>query len=100
MPTNIKYTDYQLERERIGGIASLDWRPSDTTHLWARGLYSKFTANEYRPRFRLEFATQAQRDNGTVTLTLDGLHGVTTGTEQRSARRHAYQEKSIPIGLN
>src|SRR3546814_6254904 len=62
MPTNIKYTDYQLERERIGGIASLDWRPSDTTHLWARGLYSKFTENEYSQRFRLDFATQAQRD--------------------------------------
>src|SRR3546814_14278320 len=63
MPTNIKYTDYQLERERIGGIASLDWRPSDTTHLWARGIYSKFTENEYRQRFRLHFPTQAQRDN-------------------------------------
>src|SRR3546814_16310316 len=93
MPTNIKYTDYQLERERIGGIASLDWRPSDTTHLWARGLYSKFTENEYRQRFRLDFATKAQRDNGTVTLTPDGLTGVSTVTEQRSGLRLEYKEK-------
>src|SRR3546814_16344201 len=97
MPTNIKYTDYQLERERIGGIASLDWRPSDTTHLWARGLYSKFTENEYRQRFRLDFATQAQRDNGTVTLTPDGLTGVSTVTEKRSDLRLEYKEKSVLV---
>src|SRR3546814_17549964 len=64
MPTNIKYTDYQLKRERIGGIASLDWRPSDTTHLSARGLYRKFPENEYRQRFRPDFAHRPNREQG------------------------------------
>lgn len=99
MPTNIKYTDYQLERERIGGIASLDWRVGDTTHLWVRGLYSKFTENEYRQRFRLDFATEAQREAGTVTLNPDGVSGVSTVTEQRSDLRLEYKEKSVLVGM-
>lgn len=99
MPTNIKYTDYQLERERIGGVASFDWRASDTTRLWARGLYSKFTENEYRQRFRLDFATAAQREAGTVTLNPDGVSGVSTVTEQRSDLRLEYKEKSVLVGM-
>jgi len=99
LPTNIKYTDYQLERERIGGIASFDWRPSDTTHLWARGLYSKFTENEYRQRFRLDFATQDQREDGNVTLNPDGLTGVAAESEQRSDLRLEYKEKSVLVGM-
>jgi TonB-dependent receptor len=99
LPINIKYTDYQLERERIGGIASLDWRAGDTTHLWARGLYSKFTENEYRQRFRLDFATTAQRAAGTVTLNPDGVSGVSTVTEQRSDLRLEYKEKSVLVGM-
>src|SRR3546814_18732134 len=98
-PSTTLFRSYPLERERIGGIASLDWRPSDTTPLWARGLYSKFTENEYRPRFRLDFATQAQRDNGTVTLTPDGLTGVSKVNEQRSDLRLEYKEKSVLVGM-
>lgn len=99
LPVNIKYTDYRLKRERIGAIASLDWRMGGATHLWARGLYSKFTENEYRQRFRLDFATAAQRANGTVTLNPDGLTGVSTVTEQRSDLRLEYKEKSVLVGM-
>lgn len=99
MPINIKYTDYQLERERIGGIASLDWRAGDRTHLWVRGLYSKFTENEYRQRYRLDFATPAQIAAGTVTLNPDGTTGVSTATEQRSDLRLEYKEKSVLVGM-
>jgi len=44
----IQYRDYDVERERIGGSLSLDWRASDTTKLYARGLYSEFSDHEYR----------------------------------------------------
>lgn len=99
LPINIKYTDYQLERERIGGVGSFDWRPSDTTHLYIRGLYSRFTENEYRQRYRLDFATAAQRAAGTVTVNPDGLTGVSTVTEQRSDLRLEYKEKSVLVGM-
>lgn len=95
MPTNIKFTDYELKRERIGAIASLDWRPSDSTELYLRGLYSKFSEDEYRQRYRLDFATVAQRNAGSVTLNPDGLTGVSTVTEQRSDLRLEQKEKSV-----
>ncbi|QUT06190.1 TonB-dependent receptor [Sphingobium phenoxybenzoativorans] len=44
----LQYRDYDVARERIGGSLSLDWQPSDTTKLYARGLYSQFTDQEYR----------------------------------------------------
>ncbi|HZG33979.1 MAG TPA: TonB-dependent receptor plug domain-containing protein, partial [Sphingopyxis sp.] len=44
----VQYRDYDVERKRLGGSLSLDWRPSDTTKLYARGLYSQFSDQEYR----------------------------------------------------
>jgi TonB-dependent receptor len=44
----LQYRDYNVTRERLGGSLSLDWRPSDTTKLYARGLYSEFSDQEYR----------------------------------------------------
>src|SRR3546814_12448302 len=42
---------------------------------------------------------RSQRDNGTVTLTPDGLTGVSTVTEQRSDLRLEYKEKSVLVGM-
>lgn len=44
----IQYRDYDVERERIGGSLSFDWLATDTTKLYARGLYSQFKDQEYR----------------------------------------------------
>ena len=44
----LQYRDYDVERKRIGGSLSLDWLASDTTKLYARGLYSQFEDQEYR----------------------------------------------------
>ncbi|WP_184151085.1 TonB-dependent receptor [Sphingobium lignivorans] len=44
----VQYRDYDVERERIGGSLNLDWRVSDSTKLYARGLYSEFSDQEYR----------------------------------------------------
>lgn len=44
----LQYRDYDVERERLGGSLSFDFRASDSTKLYARGLYSKFTDHEYR----------------------------------------------------
>ena len=77
IPINIKYTNYTLERTRIGATASLDWRPSDTTQLYIRGLYSRFLEDENRPRYRLDF--------GTLVFASDGLHATATGTPSTAA---------------
>jgi TonB-dependent receptor len=60
----LQYRDYDVTRERLGGSLSLDWRPSDTTKLYARGLYSEFSDQEYR---------------GDVILILDGDPRATSG---------------------
>lgn len=44
----VQYRDYDVQRERLGGSLSFDWRASDTTKLYARGLYSQFKDHEYR----------------------------------------------------
>lgn len=96
VPINIKFTDYELTRERIGGVASLDWRPTDDHQLYVRGLYSKFTEDEYRQRYRLDFATDALIANGSFRLNGDGVTGVTTaGTERRQDLRLEEKDKSV-----
>jgi TonB-dependent receptor len=86
VPINIKYTDYRLKRERIGAAGSLDWR-SGTTELYVRGVYSRFTEDEYRQRLRLDFSDIAWDANG--------LAGLASTSEQRSDLRTEYKEKSI-----
>lgn len=86
VPVNIKYTDYRLSRERIGASGSLDWR-GGSTQLYLRGIYSRFTEDEYRQRFRLDFSNIAFDPNG--------LTGLATTSEQRSDLRLEYKEKSI-----
>jgi TonB-dependent receptor len=44
----VQYRDYDVERERIGGSLSLDFRAGDTTKLYARGIYNEFSDQEYR----------------------------------------------------
>lgn len=96
-PTNIKYTEYQLVRERIGASGSFDWRASPTQTFYVRGLYSKFTEDEVRPRYRLDFATDAIVNSSNWNLNPDGLTGTVTGTaaERREDLRLDHKAKEI-----
>jgi TonB-dependent receptor len=110
-PTNIKYTNYTLERERIGASGSFDWHPSDTQQFYVRGLYSRYAEHENRPRYRLDFATDALVDspgfhldpNG-LTGTVDGKPSSATGTpgsgpQQRQDLRLDDKIKSTLVGM-
>ncbi|MGW8200973.1 TonB-dependent receptor [Sphingomonas bisphenolicum] len=44
----VQYRDYDVQRKRLGGSLSLDWLATDTTKLYARGIYSQFDDQEYR----------------------------------------------------
>lgn len=44
----LEYRDYDVERERISATLGFDFRASDTTELYARGIYSQFDDQEYR----------------------------------------------------
>lgn len=108
LPINIKYTDYSLKRERLGAAGSFDFRPNEDNQFYVRGIYSKFTEDEYRQRYRLDFATDALLPN--LTFASGGLTGTTTGTpnvgvgngtgpERRQDLRIEYKEKSILAGM-
>jgi len=50
----VEYRDYDVERKRLSGSLSLDFRAGDSTTLYARGLYSQFDDQEYRRRLIFE----------------------------------------------
>jgi TonB-dependent receptor len=50
----VEYRDYDVERKRLGGSLSLDFRATDTTTLYARLLRSEFEDQEYRGRVTFE----------------------------------------------
>ncbi|MFY9352616.1 MAG: hypothetical protein WAO77_19945, partial [Sphingobium sp.] len=45
-----KYTNYTLDRERIGVSGTVEYKPSDDSRFYFRGLWSRFTEDEYRQR--------------------------------------------------
>ncbi|MFN3521526.1 MAG: TonB-dependent receptor [Phenylobacterium sp.] len=104
LPTNIKATNYNLTRERIGASFALEFRPTNQDKYHLRGLYSRFTEDEYRQRNRLDFATNAVLSSGRLVLNADGATGVATGIQMRQDLRLEYKEKSITTfsagGLN
>jgi TonB-dependent receptor len=50
----VEYRDYDVERTRLGGSLSLDYRLGNHTTLFARGLHSVFEDQEYRGRLTFE----------------------------------------------
>lgn len=50
----VEYRDYDVERKRLGGSLSLDFRASETTTWYARFLRSEFEDQEYRGRLIFE----------------------------------------------
>ncbi|MFB2351790.1 hypothetical protein, partial [Priestia megaterium] len=70
-------------------------RPTDQDKFYLRGLYSRFTEDEYRQRNRLDFATASQVSGGRVTLNSGGVTGVSTGGQIRQDLRLEYKEKSV-----
>lgn len=106
VPTNIKYTEYSLDRRRLGASGSFDWHPTDHQTFYVRGVYSKFIENEVRDRYRLDFTTTP------YTLNPDGLTGTTpgvatspdgsvagSGPERRQDLRLDYKAKSVLTGM-
>lgn len=50
----VEYRDYDVVRWRRAGSLSMDFKPSDNTTLYARGLYSDFKDREFRSRLIFE----------------------------------------------
>ncbi|MDY6949052.1 MAG: TonB-dependent receptor [Pseudomonadota bacterium] len=58
----VEYRDYDVQRQRLGGALSLDFRASDSTTLYARFLRSEFEDQENRGRLIFELPEPAAGD--------------------------------------
>ncbi|SEN03286.1 TonB-dependent receptor [Sphingomonas gellani] len=69
-PEEVDYRAYDVVRTRIATALSVDWRPSDTTTLYARGILNSFRDDELRSRLRFTFSpAPTSGDAGSTTFT-------------------------------
>ncbi|MEI5688868.1 TonB-dependent receptor [Sphingomonas kyungheensis] len=68
-PEEVDYRAYDVVRTRIAGALSLDWRPSDTTTLYVRGIANSFRDDELRSRLRFTLSpAPVSGDAGSATF--------------------------------
>lgn len=81
----LEYRDYDVQRDRLGGSLSFDFRLGETTQLYARTLYSKFDDLELRRRLVFEMDEEpSSGDLNTATfLSDDGEISVRRGIKDR-----------------
>lgn len=87
----VEYRDYDVERTRLGGSLSLDFRASDSTTLYARFLRSRFEDQEYRGRLAFEM------DEAPRSGTADTAHFSAEDGEIQLVRdiKDRYEEQTI-----
>ncbi|HEX7853729.1 MAG TPA: TonB-dependent receptor [Sphingobium sp.] len=93
----VQYRDYDVERERLGATLNLDWRPSDTTKLYARGLYSQFSDQENRAdvTFIMSGAPRSGTGNSAQFDSADGRIEVRRRMKDRFEKQKI---KSLTVG--
>jgi len=77
----LEYRDYDVERTRLGGSLSLDFRATDATTLYTKLVHSKFEDQEYRGRLTFEMdeeprggdanTAQFSSEDGEIQVTRD-----------------------------
>ncbi len=86
-PINIKFTTYDIRRARTGLSLAAEWRPQEGSRVYLQGLYSLFTEDEYRQRYRLDF--------GALRFNPDGTTATFSGGERRQDLRLEQKDKSL-----
>ncbi|WP_417621424.1 TonB-dependent receptor [Parasphingorhabdus sp.] len=64
----VQYRDYDVERERISASLSFDFRASDSTELYVRGVYSQFDDQEFRGRTTFKLDEEASSGDANSAL--------------------------------
>lgn len=84
LPDSQVFRDYSVERERIGLVANLEWRPSDELRLFANNTYTRYADDE-------------ERDTLTVQYGLGTLTNQTPTTGQYSGGRGTVELRSRKV---
>ncbi|QLC23631.1 TonB-dependent receptor [Parasphingopyxis algicola] len=67
-PEEIQFRNYDIERERIAGSLAFEYRPDAGISLYARGLASRFSDQEFRSRTILGFDGPPVGGDGTSAI--------------------------------
>ena len=70
-PNQIRLFDYEIVRERIGGILNLEYQPSDSLKLYLRNIYTEYTDKEGRDQLDFEFGEGTQTRVGPNQFSYD-----------------------------
>ena len=73
----IQYRDYDVTRERFSASLGLDFRATDTTELYVRGLFSRFDDHEYRRRTTFDLGDADISGSGTMVSYSDASDKIT-----------------------
>jgi TonB-dependent receptor len=93
-PENERLFDYDIERERIGINANLEYRPNDTTLWYFRSIFNEFTDEEAREQLDFDAARGDQTPLSSTLVQNDG------GRASREYRQNnqTQQLNNISIG--
>lgn len=94
---DLEYRDYDVQRNRWGGNLSIDWRPSTSTTLYLRGLYSKFDDTELRRRLVFGFNEEPASAAGTA-VTFDSADGRIQVRRDLKDRREVQSIATVSFG--
>ncbi|MFK7841398.1 MAG: DUF2012 domain-containing protein, partial [Sphingorhabdus sp.] len=93
----VQYRDYDVERERISASLSFDFRASDSTELYIRGIYSQFDDQEFRGRTTFKLDEEASGGNANSAL-FDDADGEIEIERDMKDRSESQKIRSVVLG--
>ncbi|AQR63077.1 hypothetical protein BZG35_16505 [Brevundimonas sp. LM2] len=84
LPDSQVFRDYAIERQRVGAVANLEWRPNDDLRLFANNTYTRYADDEERDTLTVQYAL------GTLTpstATTSGTYSQGRGTVELRSRK-------------
>ncbi len=93
----VQYRDYDVERERISASLSLDFRASDSTELYVRGVYSQFDDQEFRRRTTFKLDEEASSGDANSAL-FDDADGEIEIERDNKDRFESQKIRSVVLG--
>ncbi|MEL6875811.1 MAG: TonB-dependent receptor, partial [Pseudomonadota bacterium] len=93
----VQYRDYDVERERISASLSFDFRASDSTELYIRGVYSQFDDQEFRGRTTFKLDEEASSGDANSAL-FDDADGEIEIERDMKDRFESQKIRSVVLG--
>ncbi len=97
-PEEVNYRDYNVERKRFSTNLNLDARLSDTTTLYARGIYSQFDDQEYRRETSLKLEDAGDISGSGASIDFSDEDGEISIQRSIKDRFETQKIRSVAVG--